>query len=47
MKDRFVFMDFVTDQEENVYPMMAAGRPHNEMHLGPCTDAVDPDRELS
>ena len=47
MKDKFVFMDFVTDQEENVYPMMAAGRPHNEMHLGPCTDAVDPDRELS
>ncbi|MBE9515820.1 MAG: acetolactate synthase 3 large subunit [Proteobacteria bacterium] len=47
MKDKFVFMDFVTDQEENVYPMMAAGGPHNEMHLGPCAGAVDTDRELA
>ena len=33
MKDRLVLMDFVTDQTENVYPMIAAGKGHNEMHL--------------
>ena len=32
MKDRLVFMDFITDQKENVYPMIAAGKGHNEMH---------------
>ena len=32
MKDRLVFMDFITDQTENVYPMIAAGKGHNEMH---------------
>lgn len=31
MKDRLVFMDFITDQSENVYPMIEAGKPHNEM----------------
>ena len=33
LKDRLVLMDFVTDQTENVYPMIAAGKAHNEMHL--------------
>nr|VFK54002.1 MAG: acetolactate synthase, large subunit [Candidatus Kentron sp. TUN]VFK56038.1 MAG: acetolactate synthase, large subunit [Candidatus Kentron sp. TUN] len=33
MKDRLVFMEFITDSTENVYPMMAAGRAHNEMLL--------------
>jgi len=47
LKDRLVFMDFITDQTENVYPMMAAGKPHNEMHLGPCAGVVDTDRELA
>ncbi len=32
MKDRLVFMDFITDQTENVYPMIAAGKGHHEMH---------------
>lgn len=32
MKDRLVFMDFITDQQENVYPMIAAGKGHHEMH---------------
>jgi acetolactate synthase-1/2/3 large subunit len=32
-KDRLVFIDFITDPEENVYPMIAAGKGHNEMHL--------------
>ena len=33
MKDRLVFMDFITDQSENVYPMIMAGCGHNEMVL--------------
>ena len=40
MKDRLVFMDFITDQTENVYPMIQAGKGHNEMHLSS-------DRELA
>lgn len=32
MKNRLVFMDFITDQKENVYPMIAAGKGHHEMH---------------
>lgn len=35
MKDRLVLMDFITDQAENVYPMIAAGKGQNEMHLSP------------
>ncbi len=33
LKDRLVFVDVLTDPEENVYPMIAAGKGHNEMHL--------------
>ena len=33
MKDRFVFMNFITDQTENVYPMIPAGAGLNEMIL--------------
>ncbi len=32
-KNDLVFIDFITDQEENVFPMIAAGSGHNEMHL--------------
>jgi acetolactate synthase-1/2/3 large subunit len=35
LKDRLVFMDFITDQTENVYPMIAQGKGHHEMHLSP------------
>ncbi len=35
IKDRVVLMDFITDQTENVYPMIASGKGHNEMHLAP------------
>ncbi|MCK5665136.1 MAG: biosynthetic-type acetolactate synthase large subunit [Thiotrichaceae bacterium] len=35
IKDRLVFMDFVIDPTENVYPMVAAGKGHNEMVLSP------------
>ncbi len=47
MKDRLVFMDFITDQTENVYPMIAAGKGHNEMQLKPCKPVVSTDRELA
>jgi acetolactate synthase-1/2/3 large subunit len=47
LKDRLVFMDFITDQNANVFPMIAAGKGHNEMELGPCAAVVDPDRELA
>ena len=33
LKDRLVFMDFITDQTENVYPMIPAGAGLNEMIL--------------
>jgi len=32
-KDRLVFLDFLTDSEENVYPMIPAGGGQNEMIL--------------
>ncbi len=35
LKDRLVFMDFITDETENVYPMIQAGKGHHEMHLSP------------
>ena len=35
LKNRLVFMDIITDQTENVYPMIAAGKGHHEMHLSP------------
>ncbi len=48
MKDKLVFMDFVTDQTENVYPMIAAGKGHHEMHLqAECIPAQSSDRELA
>src|SRR3990172_3003962 len=47
LKDRLVFMDFITDQTEKVYPMIAAGKGHNEMHLKPCKAVVPTDRELA
>ena len=35
MEDKLVLIDFITDQTENVYPMIAAGKGHHEMHLSP------------
>ena len=43
MKDRLVLMDFITDQTENVYPMIAAGKGQHEMHLAPGSE----ERELA
>jgi len=47
LKDRLVFLDFITDQTENVYPMIAAGKGHHEMELKPCKAVVPTDRELA
>ena len=33
VRDRVVFLDFITDQNENVYPMIPAGAGQNEMIL--------------
>lgn len=33
-KDKFVFMDFITDQQENVFPMIENGKGLSEMILG-------------
>jgi len=35
LKDRLVMLDFITDQTENVYPMVVAGAGQHEMHLSP------------
>ncbi|WP_296804997.1 acetolactate synthase 3 large subunit [Thiocapsa sp.] len=43
MKNRLVFMDVIVDPTENVYPMIAAGKGHHEMHLAPSLS----DRELA
>ena len=47
LKDRLVLMDFITDQTENVYPMIAAGKVHHEMQLAPGQDAEAENRELA
>ncbi len=46
MKDRLVFVDVITDPTENVYPMIAAGKGHNEMQLKPNGGDVT-ERELA
>ena len=33
MKDKLVFMDFMTDRTENVFPMIEAGKSHHDMRL--------------
>ena len=44
LKDRTVFLDFLTDPSENVYPMIEAGKAHHEMRMAP---GVSVDRELA
>ncbi len=47
-KDRLVFLDFLTDKTENVYPMIAAGKGHHEMHMTPeCKAPQSSERELA
>src|SRR5690606_17084252 len=42
MRDRLVLLDFITDQTENVYPMVAAGKGQHEMHLSPHRELACP-----
>ena len=46
LENRLVFLDVITDQTENVYPMIAAGKGHNEMQLKPSDGDVQ-ERELA
>ena len=46
MKDRTVFLDIMTDQTENVYPMIEAGKGHHEMKLRVAI-GTSTDRELA
>ncbi|WP_198246651.1 acetolactate synthase 3 large subunit [methane-oxidizing endosymbiont of Gigantopelta aegis] len=46
MKDRTVFLDFMTDREENVYPMIEAGKAHHDMKLRVAPSAKT-ERELA
>ena len=41
-----MFLDVITDHTENVYPMIAAGKGHNEMQLKP-TEGELQERELA
>jgi len=40
MKDKLVFLDFQTDDKENVYPMIEAGKGHHEMRMHPKAGAL-------
>ena len=40
LKDRTVFLDIITDQEANVYPMISSGKAHNEMELSPLQQEI-------
>lgn len=44
LKDRLVFLDFITDRTENVYPMVEAGKAQHQMRLPPWISA---ERELA
>ena len=46
MKDRTVFIDFITDRTENVYPMIESGKGHQEMTLR-VAPGTPIDRELA
>ncbi len=46
LKDRTVFIDFMTDRTENVYPMIEAGKAHHDMKLRVAPGTLT-DRELA
>jgi|TARA_B100001964_G_scaffold82883_2_gene93560 acetolactate synthase-1/2/3 large subunit len=46
-RSQLYFLDFIIDQSENVYPMIAAGGGHNEMYLSPGTGDIPEERELA
>lgn len=39
LKNRTVFLDIITDKTENVYPMVEAGKAHNDMKLRVAVDS--------
>jgi len=41
MKDKLVFLDFQTDDKENVYPMIEAGKGHHQMRMHPKAGALN------
>ena len=43
LKDKTVFLDIITDQEANVYPMISSGKAHNEMDLSPLQQKIQAD----
>ena len=45
LKDRTVFLDIITDQTENVYPMIPSGAGHHEMLLAGQDDMVSTNDE--
>jgi acetolactate synthase-1/2/3 large subunit len=47
MKDRTVFLDIITDQTENVYPMIENGKGHHDMKLRVAATGTDTERELA
>jgi len=51
LKDRTVFLDVITDQTENVYPMIQAGAAHNDMAISPQQEmrrnSINPEGELA
>ncbi len=47
LKDRTVFLDIITDQAENVYPMIEAGKGHHDMKLRVAATGTTTDRELA
>jgi acetolactate synthase-1/2/3 large subunit len=47
LKDRTVFLDIITDRTENVYPMIEAGKAHNDMKLRTAPGSSAEDRELA
>ena len=41
MKEKLVFLDFKTDDTENVYPMIEAGKGHHEMRMHPKAGVIN------
>lgn len=47
MKDRFVFMDFITDRKQNVFPMVGNGKGLSEMVLPPHMRETQADSDVN
>lgn len=45
MKDKTVFLDIITTQEENVFPMISAGKGHHEMDISPLQQRIQDEME--